>query len=189
MSLYSEDSSLNDPDPISNDESHIGVIVGNRPAPRKTIRRNPVLKTIRRNNGGELALFLPVVAVYNHRSIWKKIKNFRNEFKQYNMGIALHSEVWESKEKKAHKSKLDEMFHMDGISYISTPRPGRRGGGSAITCDDEQFFIKEIKVPNPDNLEVTYATVRPKSEWAPSFTIILCALYSPPRSRKKVQAH
>ena len=27
--------------------------------------------------------------------------------------------------------------------------------------------------------------MRPKSEHAPSFTIILCALYSPPRSRKK----
>ena len=65
------------------------------------------------------------------------------------------------------------------------PRPGRRGGGSAITCDDEQFYIKEIKVANPDNLEVTFATMRPKSEHAPSFTIILCALYSPPRSRKK----
>ena len=44
------------------------------------------------------------------------------------MGIALHSEVWEKKEKKSHKNKIDEMFHMDGISYISTPRPGRRVG-------------------------------------------------------------
>ena len=36
------------------------------------------------------------------------------------MGLALHSEVWEKKEKKAHLRKIDELFHMDGISYIST---------------------------------------------------------------------
>ena len=74
---------------------------------------------------------------------------------------------------------------MKGISYISTPRPNRRGGGSAITCSDKSFYIKEILVPNPENLEVTFAAIRPKSENSPQFTIILCAVYSPPRSRKK----
>ena len=187
ISMNSEDilnESLTDT-PIKDDEYNIEVITGNRPIHVKKPKRTPVLQRIRRNNGGELALYLPTVAVYNHRSIWKKIKNFSTEFREMKMGVALHSEVWENKEKKAHRRKIDDLFQMDGITYISTPRPNRRGGGSAITCDDENFFIKEIKVDNPFNLEVTFASLRPKSEFSPSFNIIVCALYSPPRSRKK----
>ena len=179
-----EDSWTESNDPCT-EKHHIEVITGNRPEGRKTEPRQPVLRRIRRKNCGELALYLPTVAVYNHRSIWKKIRNFSTEFRELKMGIALHSEVWEKKEKKAHMRKIDELFHMDGISYISTPHPGRRGGGSAITCDDENYFIKEIKVENPSNLELTFAILRPKSESSPTFSIILCALYSPPRSRKK----
>ena len=49
------------------------------------------------------------------------------------MGVAFHSEVWEKKESKKHKYKIDEMLETENIAYISTPRPNRRGGGSAIT--------------------------------------------------------
>ena len=101
------------------------------------------------------------------------------------MGIALHSEVWERKENKKQKFRIEEMLEIRNISYISTPRPNRRGGGSAITCDDTLYHLKEIKVHNPDNLEVTFATVRPRDENSSQFIIILCAVYSPPRSRKK----
>ena len=61
----------------------------------------------------------------------------------------------------------------------------RLGRIGAITCDDSKFHIKEIKIPNIHNLEVTFSTLRAKSEDSPQFTIILCALYSPPNSRKK----
>ena len=70
------------------------------------------------------------------------------------MGIAFHSEVWERKESKKHKLKIEEMFEMEGIAYISTARPDRRGGGCAITCDEALYHLKEIKTDNPDNLEV-----------------------------------
>ena len=59
------------------------------------------------------------------------------------------------KESKRHKYRIDEMFEMKSISYLSTPRPNKRGGGSAISCDDRNFYTKENKVPNPNNLEVT----------------------------------
>ena len=45
--------------------------------------------------------------------------------------------------------------------------------------------MKEIKLSNPDNLEVTFATLRPKSVNSPKYVIILCAVYSTPRSTKK----
>ena len=164
----------------------INTIIGNRaPSPCIKKTRTPCRKTLRRDNRGELALFLPNLAVYNHRSIWKKLNSFCLEFEELGMGVAFHSEIWEKKESKLHNYKINEMFEMKGISYISTPRPNRRGGGSAITCSNKSFYIKEISVPNPDNLEVTFATIRPKSENSPQFTLILCAVYSPPRSRKK----
>ena len=168
-----------------NNESHVRVIIGNRPAPKPKEKRIPVRKTLRRDNRGELSLHLPNMAVYNHRSIWKKLKNFCIEFHELSMGIAFHSEVWEKKESKKHKYKIDEMLEMENIDYISTARPNRRGGGCAITCNNTLFHMKEVKVDNPDNLEVTFATLRPKDENSPQFVVILCALYSPPRSRKK----
>ena len=169
--------------------SNIHVIVGNRPEKKNLskIQRTPCRKTVRRDNRGQLALYFPNIAVYNHRSIWKKIKSFCTEFKELEMGAAFHSEVWEKKESKKHKFKIDEMLELEGISYVSTPRPNRRGGGSAITCDESKFYLKEINLPNPDNLEVTFAALRPKAVESPQFVIILCAVYSPPRSRKKAK--
>ena len=101
------------------------------------------------------------------------------------MGIAFHSEVWEKKESKKHKFKIEEMLEIENIAYVSTARPNRRGGGCAITCDNTLYHLKELNIENPDNLEVTFATLRPKNEDSPQFVMILCALYSPPRSRKK----
>ena len=163
--------------PVPAVSNNIKVMIGNRPAravPNQP--RVPCRKTIKRDNRGKLALYLPNIAVYNHRSIWKKLNNFCLEFRELDMGVAFHSEIWEKKESKKHKHKIDEMFEMEGISYISTPRPNRRGGGSAITCDDNNFYIKEIKVPNPNNLEVTFAVLRPKVVHSPQFVIILCAV-------------
>ena len=59
------------------------------------------------------------------------------------MGIAFHSEVWEKKESKRHKFKIEEMLEMEGISYISTARPDRRGGGCKITSDETLYYLKE----------------------------------------------
>ena len=103
------------------------------------------------------------------------------------VGVAFNSEIWEKKECKKHKNKIDEMMELEGIDYISTARPDRRGGGCAITCDATKFKMKEIILNNPDNLEVTFATLQPKSKESPQFTIILCAVYSPPNSRKKTK--
>ena len=39
------------------------------------------------------------------------------------------TEVWEKRENKKHQQKLEELFEMSGIKYISTPRPGAKRGG------------------------------------------------------------
>ena len=62
------------------------------------------------------------------------------------------------------------------LSHISIP--------VMLMPDDFRAYSK-IKIDNHDNLEVTFATLRPKDENSPQFVSILCAVYSPPKSRKK----
>ena len=45
-------------------------------------------------------------------------------------------------------------------------------------------MMKELKLENPDNLEVTVALVKPRNMLIP-INIITMAVYCPPRSRKK----
>ena len=139
--------------------NNIPVIVNFRPPKVIKIYRHPTRKTIRRDNRGELSLNLPTLAVYNHRSIWSKINNFILEFEEMNMGVSFHSEVWERKENKKHQHKIEEMIELHNINYLSTPRPMQRGGGSAITVDNEKFLLKERKEDNPNNLENTTAII------------------------------
>ena len=109
-SIFSSD----DNDSI-NTSNHIPVITGFRPPQVTCANRIPARKTIRRDNRGQLSLVLPSLAVYNHRSIWKKIKNFALEFKEMETGVAFHSEIWEKKGKRKHQYKLEELLEIRGI--------------------------------------------------------------------------
>ena len=108
-----------------NGDEYIKVVIGNRPPPEKVRKRKPQRKTIRRDNRGKISAFLPNIAVYNHCSICSHIKNFAKEAEELNLGIGLHSEVWEKKESKKHKKKIEEMMEMNAITYVSTPRPNK----------------------------------------------------------------
>ena len=58
------------------------------------------------------------------------------------------------------------MLELEGISYVSTPRPNRRGGGAAKTCDESKFYLKEINLPNPEykNIFLPYHGARVKAK-------------------------
>ena len=59
-------------------------------------------------------------------------------------------ELWEKLENKKHQSKLEELLEMEGIQYISTPRPGaKRGGGATIAVRLEKFTISKLNVLIP----------------------------------------
>ena len=196
MSIYSSNSSEMDA-PIAPDSPQpIPVHHGFRPPTARKNEidyisneriRNKTLKIIKRDNRGFISLYLPNIAVYNHRSFWSKINNFVKEAKETKQGLTFHSEVWEVKESKKHKKKIEEMMEVEGINYASTARPGRRGGGSAITCDNETFDMKVVATKNPDKHEVTFAIIRPKAREASNIIIIACAMYSVPRSKKKTK--
>ena len=78
--IYQLDGNMSLNSSVLSDKSgdKIQVVIGNRSDGNTFGFRNriPIRKTLRRDNRGELSLYLPNIAVYNHRSFWKKQKNF-----------------------------------------------------------------------------------------------------------------
>ena len=78
-----------------------------------------------------------------------------------NLTLGLHSEIWEDKENKNHKDKIEEALELQGIQYISNTRPVRRGGGAAISLMSGDFTLTRLDVLVPENLEVVWGLVKP----------------------------
>ena len=69
------------------------------------------------------ALSLPSVSLYNMRSICSKINNLADDINMRETDLCFLTEVWEKKESR----KIEDMFKMKGIKYISTPRVSDKG--------------------------------------------------------------
>ena len=112
---------------------NIPTQVGYRPGNVIYERPPKTRKTIRRDNKTVQALTLPKMSNYNMRALFSKIGNFSLDMQERESDISFLTEVWQKKENKKHQFKLEEMFELSGIKYISIPRPGaQRGGGAAI---------------------------------------------------------
>ena len=121
-------------------------------------------KTIKRDNKLFKTGSLPIVAVSNLRSLMPKVKNFTRDIQEREIGCALLSEVWEKKNKKKHQFEIEKMLHMEGLKYISTPRPStKRGGGTAIVAAVDKFSLEKLDVLIPHNLEICWGLLRPKN--------------------------
>ena len=98
------------------------------------------------------------------------------------------SEVWEQSEKKEHLSEIERMLQMEGLKYISTSRPtNKKGGGVALVVNQERYSCEKIDIYTPDNLEVVWGMLKPKSTSAAIKKIIVCTFYSPPKTRKNTR--
>ena len=143
-------------------------------------------QTVRRDNRLTVGATLPVFSAPNCRSLAPKLKSFKTDMIERGITIALCSEIWEPKSNKKHLKEIERMFEIDGLKMISYPRKYRRGGGVAIVADISAVSMKLLDVPNPDNLEVLFTLVKPKSVSEIS-EIIPFSFYCPPRSRKKTK--
>ena len=119
------------------------------------------------------------------RSLFPKIQNFSEDMLERQRDIAILTEIWQKEESKKHQLKIEKMFEMSGIQYISTPRSGaKRGGGAAIAIRTENFTISKLNIENPKSLEVVWGLLKPKVVTGKISKIIVCSFYSPPRSKK-----
>ena len=120
-------------------------------------------KTIRRDNKVLQAASLPKMSNYNMRSLMPKNFNFGTDMEDRNWSISVLTEVWQKAENTKHQFKIEELFELRGMKYISTPRPGtRRGGGAAIVVNTEVFSISKLNINIPHNLEIVWGLLRSK---------------------------
>ena len=84
-------------------------------------------------------------------------------------------------------NKIEEAWEMQGIQYISNPRPDRRGGWAAISLLAGEFSLTKLDVIQPKNLEVVWGLVRPNKPTESFKGIIICSFYSVPYSKTKKQ--
>ena len=157
------DTSLHDKTILEEDhivQQPISVITGNRPEGWK---RDPNLPegwisksnniTISRDNKLILSSKLPTIFVTNHRYFFPKFNNFVEAMETKGFTLGLHSEIWEDLEKRSHRNSIEEAFELKGITYISNPRPDRRGGGAAISLLPGEFTLSKLDLFIPKNLE------------------------------------
>ena len=149
--------------------------------------RKRQLKTLKRDNKFEKTSELPVISVPNMRSIFPKINNFIDDMKMRNISVAMCSETWHREDKKKHKNDIERLLHMEGLKFLSTPRPpGKRGGGCAIIADLSQYTLDRLDISNEHKLEICWGILRPKNlQNCHIKEYIVAAFYFPPRSRKK----
>ena len=170
---------------IENESEYIPVHIGYRPEKQKENRPLPSKKTLTRDNKTIQALTLPTLSNYNMRSLFGKILNFSEDMNERLTDVSFLTEIWEKKEDKKHQNRIEELFELGGIKYISTPRPGaQRGGGVAIAVRTERFIISKLNIPTPNAVEVVWGLLKPKIITGSIVAIILCYFYSPPKSRK-----
>ena len=172
----------------SDDVYQIPNQIGYRPANAIYERPLSTLKTIRRDNRKVEALTLPRIVNYNMRSFFPKCANFAQDVHERESDAIFLTEVWDKQENKKHQNKIEELLEMQGIKYISTPRPGaQRGGGAGIAVRLDRFNVSKLNISIPKSLEVVWGLLRPKDITGKITTIIVCCFYSPPRSRKNNQ--
>ena len=104
-----------------------------------------------------------------------------------NIGVAICSETWHKEDKKKHRTETERLLYMEGLKFLSTPRPpGKRGGGCGIVGDLTKFTLDKIEINNEHKLEICWGILRPKD--ASNCAIkeyVVAAFYCPPRSKKK----
>ena len=80
------------------------------------------------------------------------------------------------------------MLELNGLQYISSPRPPNKSGvshgGAAIVVNLEKFTLEKLNILTPKNLEVVWGLLRPKNPSARFKKIIACSFYSPPNKKR-----
>ena len=106
------------------------------------------------------ALNLPIVASYNLRSLMPKIQSLKTDILERSVDLSFLQEIWEKSEDKTHQFVIESMLEIDGLQYISTPRPtnakGKAYGGAAIVINNEKFSCEKLNVFVPSTLEVVW---------------------------------
>ena len=124
-------------------------------------RRQPVLKTIRRNNAILQSMELPVIMNINPRSIYNKTEEFYELVEQYSAQVITISESWERE-----NFTLQELLKMENYKIITNVKQRDfKGGKPAIIINEEKFYVKTLcpdPITVPVGVECVWALITPK---------------------------
>ena len=155
--------------------------------PRELEARTRTITTVNNNPRIQESSYLPAMGVTNYRSLGPKIKNVIKDILERDLSLILSSETWEQTSNKKLKLEVEKMLELEGLDFISCPRPSsKRGGGCAIIVDRKKFTVERLIVAVPHKLEVVWCLVRPRniSKDMKFKEIIACAYYSAPNYKK-----
>ena len=137
------------------------------------------------------ALSLPTVATYNCRSLFPKIESLKTDLLERKIDCGFLVEIWEQKQNAEQKFEIEKMLELNGLQYISNPRPpNKKGvsyGGAAIVVNLKKFSCEKLKIIIPGNLEVVWGLLRPKNPSAKFKKIVVCSFYSPPNKNRNTK--
>ena len=176
----SESESLYDPLPLP-------VLVTDQRPPRVLEARKRIITVINRDPRIQGSCHLPTIGVTNYRSLGPKIKNVATDILERELDIVLSSETWQQSSNNRLKLEIERMFELEGLDFISCPRPSsKRGGGCDIIINKRKFTAEKLTVDVPHKLEVVWCLVRPRevSKEMKYKEYIACAYYSPPNYKK-----
>ena len=138
---------------------------------------------------------LPRIISTNARSIWPKLKNFKNILIANSITIASVSETWEVPDSVHHHLVKQDFEHRLGYKWFGAGRPKEngewtQGGGHAVlvnTAHMDATRIKEIDVPEPlcgRISGVVWVKAVPKVKCAISILIIVGIYFKPNHKAK-----
>ena len=134
------------------------------------------------------ALSLPKVATYNLRSLFPKVWNLTRDILERSIDVSFCTEIWEQKHNRNHQVEIEKLLEISGLKYLSCARkPNAKGvssGGAALIVNLRKFSVEKIPVHVPQNLEVIWGLLKPKTASAKFKRLIICSFYSPPNKRR-----
>ena len=121
------------------------------------------------------ASHLPTVATYNLRSMVPKLESLTTDLLERKIDCGFCQEIWYKETDKKHNYEVEKLLELKGLKFISTSRkPNKLGvshGGAGIIVNVERFSCEKIPIQIPQNLEIVWGLLRPKSP-GPKFKTI-----------------
>ena len=150
---------------------------------QRQVDRVPVRRAVRRSNKLVDALSVPRITLYNMRSVWSKLDNLMEDMVMRSTSLCFLTEVWQVTESRKHQEAIEQLLELHRVKYVSTPCPGaRRGGGTALACNEEHFHMSKLNIAIPSPLEACFTLVKPKKPTGKITKFLCCSFYSPPKS-------
>ena len=95
--------------------------------------------------------------------MYPKINHLKTDILERSIDVSFLQEIWEPQKNDTSDFdfEVEKLFEVDGLQYLSLPRPanykGVSYGGVALIVNSSKFRCKKLSVSVPKDLEVIWA--------------------------------